>query len=81
MWTFILYALLFWFLYNLIFRFIIPVYRATRKVKQQFSEMHSRMQETMNPNQPKPAAAGSSPVSRPETPPRKSDYIEFEEVK
>ena len=75
----ILYGLLIWFLYNLVFRFIIPIYKTTREVKKKFSEMQGRMQDQMNQQ------AGYN------TPPRgqeksaeqvsKGDYIDFEEVK
>ena len=73
----ILYALLIWFLYNLVFRFIIPVYRATRQMKEKFKKMHDRMQEEQRQqgfNQA-PAGSNSSPATRSE------DYIDFEEIK
>ena len=38
----LLYALLIWFLYNLVFHFIIPVYKTTRQVKKKFREMHDQ---------------------------------------
>jgi hypothetical protein len=74
----ILYGLLIWFLYNLIFRFIIPVYWTTRQVKQKFREMRQTMQEQMNRQEgsvkpPEPQKSNS--------PKPGSDYIEFEEVK
>ena len=83
MWTYILYGLLIWFLYNLVFRFIIPVYRASRKMKQQFGEMQERMRQTMNPNQHSAAAASASPgpAPRPSAKGSKDDYLDFEEVK
>ena len=68
----ILYALLIWFLYNLVFRFIIPVYRATRQMKEKFKKMHDRMQEEQRQA---PAGSNSSPATRSE------DYIDFEEIK
>jgi hypothetical protein len=78
--NFILYGLLIWFLYNLIFRFIIPVYRTTKQVKQRFREMHQTMQEQVNPQQkqtnPQP---GSGQKPKPATAP--GDYIDFEEIK
>jgi len=74
----ILYALLIWFLYNLVFRFVIPVYRTTRQIKKKFSEMHDRVQEEQQRqqgfNQPS-AAQGSSAA------PGSEDYIDFEEIK
>jgi hypothetical protein len=75
---YVLYALLAWFLYNLIFRFIIPVYKTTRQVKKKFREMHEQMQQEQVKqqgfNQQAPAQK-SSPSSRNE------DYIDFEEIK
>lgn len=75
----LLYALLVWFLYNLIFRFIIPVYKTTRKMKQQFSAMHEQMQEKMNQQ----TGQKPSPVKNPQPVTRKNpdDYIDFEEIK
>jgi len=72
----ILFALLAWFLYKLIFRVIIPVYRTTRQVKKQFHEMRARMEEQqMNARAPdqEPAPKSSKAPA--------SDYIEFEEIK
>ena len=72
----ILYAILVFIAYQVIFKFIIPVYRATRRFKQGFREM----QERFNSQQP-----GTDPQSsgqqRAESKPPKEDYIEFEEVK
>jgi hypothetical protein len=75
----LLYALLAWFLYNLIFKFIIPVYKTTRQMKQKFREMQTNMQEHMNQQQDftgKPQSA-----ERPATKKSKEDYIDFEEIK
>ncbi|MDQ6844786.1 MAG: hypothetical protein M3Z92_10600 [Bacteroidota bacterium] len=62
--------------YKLIFDFIIPVYQSTKKIKKQFGEMQSKMQEDMNAytSQPKPKQP------QPETA-KEGDYIEFEEIK
>ncbi|RYY59255.1 MAG: hypothetical protein EOO05_13850 [Chitinophagaceae bacterium] len=82
--TYILYGFLIWFLYNLVFRFIIPVYRASRKMKQQFGEMQDRMRQTMNPNQhttASAAASGGQAPHRPSSKGPKDDYLDFEEVK
>lgn len=76
--SYILYALLIWFLYNLIFRFIIPIYRTTRQVKQKFSEMQQNMQDEMKKQQD-----FSERESSPKPTPKKAegDYIDFEEIK
>ena len=80
MWKIILYFFLAWFLYNLIFRFIIPVYRTSKKMKQQFRQMQEAMQEKMQPgqaSQPAPAQPPKSSSSAKST----GDYIDFEEIK
>lgn len=75
----LLYGLLIWFLYNLIFRFIIPVYKTTRQMKQKFREMQTQMQDQMN-QQPdfttQPESAEKATAKS-----RKEDYIDFEEIK
>ena len=65
---------LIYLLYKLIFNFIIPIYQSTKKIKKQFGEMHSKMQNEMNAyqNQPKPQQQPA--------PEKEGDYIEFEEV-
>ena len=75
MFNVILYALLAWFLYNLVFRFIIPIYKTTRQVKQKFREMKEQMNQ-----QQEFSAEPQSNERRAEKIP-KEDYIDFEEVK
>lgn len=74
---FLLYAFLAYLLYRLIFHFIIPVYKTTRQVKKQFSDMQNRMQEQMRQQgfqqQTTPDAASKKEPA--------GDYIDFEEVK
>ncbi len=67
---------LIYILYKLIFDFIIPVYNSTKKIKKQFGDIQSKMQQDMtsfnnqqNTRQQKPE------------PTKDGDYIEFEEVK
>jgi Sec-independent protein translocase protein TatA len=75
---YILLAILFYLGFQFIVRFVIPVYRATTKIKSDFSKMESRMQEQMNQqqNQSKqhPNQAKSTKIP-------KEDYIDFEEIK
>ena len=75
----LLYGLLAWFLYNLVFKFIIPVFQTTRQMKQKFREMQTNMQDHMN-KQPdfstQPNGADKSTDKKP-----KEDYIDFEEIK
>jgi len=75
----LLYGLLAWFLYNLIFRFIIPVYKTTRQMKQKFREMQTQMQDQMNQQQDFTAQTQSAEKSTPKK--TKEDYIDFEEIK
>ncbi len=62
-------------LYQFVFKFIVPVYRTTRKVKRGFREMQERMNQQMNQynQQPQPQTINKKSSD--------SDYIEFEEVK
>lgn len=75
----ILYALLFFFLYNLVVKVVLPVYRTTRQIKKQFSQMKQQFQ------QPEAATQQAGTTSQP-PPPKKGtsklgEYIDFEEVK
>lgn len=72
----ILYGLLAWFLFNLVFRFIIPIYKATRQMKKKFREMHTQMQEQTNVHRD-----FSTPPAEKTTASKTGDYIDFEEVK
>lgn len=67
---------LIYLLYKLIFDFIIPVFESSKKIKKQFGEMQSKMQNDMNAcqNQQKPTQTESVPT-------KEGDYIEFEEIK
>ncbi len=75
----LLYGLLIWFLYNLIFRFIIPVYKTTRQMKQKFREMQTHMQDQMNQQQDFTTQSQSTEKTAQKS--RKEDYIDFEEIK
>ncbi|SDC61930.1 hypothetical protein [Niabella drilacis] len=74
----ILYAILLFFLYNFIVKVALPVYRTTRQIKKQFSQMKQQFQQPDSNPQPDPA---------PQTPPpgkeksKLGEYIDFEEVK
>ena len=71
----LLYGLLIWFLYNLIFRFIIPVYKTTRQMKQKFREMQDPMSQQQDFTTQAQASEKSSSKKS------KEDYIDFEEIK
>ncbi|MEP6584826.1 MAG: hypothetical protein ABJA90_11195 [Ginsengibacter sp.] len=67
---------LIYILYKLIFDFIIPVYQSTKKIKKQFGEMHSKMQQDMNAY-----TKSQNPDKTGREASGKDDYIEFEEIK
>lgn len=72
---------LLYMLYKLVFDFIIPVYKASKRMKEQVNQMQQKMREQQNHqpvqeetvlnNRAKTAAGKASA----------KDYIEFEEVK
>lgn len=64
--------------YKLIFDFIIPVYQSTKKIKKQFGDMQSKMQQDMNSYTKQQGSTSSQP--KPATN-KEGDYIEFEEIK
>ena len=75
---YVLYALFIWFLYQFIFKLVIPVYRTSRKIKQGFREMQEKMNEQYRAQQP-PSQETTQPKSSAKAP--AGDYIDFEEVK
>lgn len=78
----ILYALLIWFLYNLVFRFIVPLYRTTRQVKKKFGEMRQHMEEQVSQQEGfKTSPKAGQNTQKPSSPKPAGDYIDFEEVK
>jgi hypothetical protein len=76
--SFVLYLLLAWFIYQVIFKFIVPIYFTTRKIKKGFREMQEKMNTQpgarSNSNTPFETKTEKAPK------PSKDDYIEFEEV-
>ena len=71
----ILYSILILIAYNLIFKLIIPIYRATKQVKKGFRDMQDKMNEQMNQQD------GFQTATKPEKKKPAADYIEFEEIK
>lgn len=70
--------LVIYILYRLIFDFIIPIYRTTKRVKKQFGEMQSKMQEQMNTYQQQNSTSANSTKQEPI---KKEEYIDYEEIK
>ena len=54
---------LIYILYKLIFEFIIPVYLSTKKIRKQFGEMQSKMQQDMNAFNKKQPGAEPEPAA------------------
>jgi hypothetical protein len=75
---YILFAFGLYVLYQFIFRLVLPVYLAGRKIRKGFREMQERMQsqQQQNPNNPQQQ---STAESKPRA--MVGDYIDFEEVK
>ncbi|WP_212001050.1 hypothetical protein [Chitinophaga sp. HK235] len=72
-----------WLLYKLVFDFIIPVYRSTKAVRKQMSDIQQHMRQQYEEQQSAQGQATQQapPVSRPASKPGKDDYIDFEEIK
>jgi hypothetical protein len=75
--AFLFYCFLAYLLYNIIFKFVIPVYRATKQVKKGFKDMQDRMQQQTGQQNTFSNTTTKSSTSTVKT----GDYIDFEEVK
>ncbi len=74
-WAFILY-----WLFRFVFNFLIPVFKATRQMKQQMRAFQGKMEGQENVRESSSRHAGPEPQSRRENQ-GTGDYIEFEEIK
>jgi hypothetical protein len=73
---------LFYMLYKLVFDFIIPVYRASKRMKDQVGQMQQKMHEQQQRQQHKEDSFVNSKTSGTATSkPSGKDYIDFEEIK
>ncbi len=73
---------IFYLLYKLVFDFIIPVYRASKRMKDQVSDMQQKMreqQQRQHYNEESYVSNKSSKAAPGKTP--GEDYIDYEEVK
>jgi Sec-independent protein translocase protein TatA len=77
---FLFYAFLFYMAYKLVFDFIIPVYRTTKRVKKGFREMQERMNQHAEQYQQQQGRTHQT-VSNENQETKSGDYIEFEEIK
>jgi hypothetical protein len=73
----VLEGLFIYFLYRLVFDFIIPIYRSTKKVKNHMEEMQHRMQDSLRQQQQRQSSAPPQQAR----PVREGEYIDYEEVK
>ena len=73
---------LLYMLYKLVFEFIIPVYRASKRMKQDISQMQQKMQEQQQYQGGRRQDSYVEPTAKPNPGKAASkDYIEFEEIK
>lgn len=82
--SFIIYALLLFFLYNLVVKVIIPVYRTTRQVRRQFNQMKQQFQQPQGGNSQQNNSDNTTQTKAntvPKGKPKFGEYIDFEEVK
>jgi len=78
----ILIILAIYFAYRFIFHFLIPVYRASKRMQQQFRGMHDQMNQHMGGQHTQPQQQGTKTTANPDNRTAASkDYIDFEEVK
>ncbi|MGZ3939828.1 MAG: hypothetical protein ACXVLT_14590 [Flavisolibacter sp.] len=75
---FLFLVFVFYLAYRLIFDFILPVYRTTRRIKRGFREMHQQMnQHTQQYSQQDTQSRQQQATNKGNA----DDYIDFEEVK
>lgn len=74
---YVLYAILAYIAFQFIYKLVIPVYKATRKIKKGFREMQEKMQEQQAQTTAGPGYA-PNPQDKPTV--KAGDYIEFEEL-
>lgn len=73
--AFLFYVFLAYLLYKLVFSFILPLYRTTRRIRKGFREMHERMHQQHTDN------TRQNTATRKDTnKPKVGEYIDFEEV-
>lgn len=83
-WKVIIWILLGYLAFRFIFRFLLPLFVVSRKMRQQVKQFHSAMnnaqQQQAAQNNYQSAATSAAPQQKP--PKEKAgDYIDFEEVK
>ena len=78
-WKIILWAFLIYIIYKFVFEFLIPVYKATQKIKKGFRDMQEKANENGNRQQQNTSATDTDTnQNKKET---LGEYIDFEDVK
>jgi predicted Holliday junction resolvase-like endonuclease len=67
-------------LYKVIFDFIIPLYKSTKKVRSAMSDMQAKMQEQQRAQASQNAQSSQYDSSKKASSISKDDYIDYEEV-
>jgi predicted Holliday junction resolvase-like endonuclease len=68
-------------LYKVIFDFIIPLYKSTKKVRSAMSDMQAKMQEQQRAQAAQNSQASQYDSSKKSNSISKDDYIDYEEIK
>jgi hypothetical protein len=66
--------------YRFVFHFLLPVYRTSKRMHEQFKGMQEKMNQQMN-SEPSRYGGSGSPNKKPSGTAVNKDYIDFEEVK
>ena len=76
-------AFLFYILYKFVFEFLVPIFRATKKIKDGFRDIRAQAEENIHRQQANTAQTnGTSTGSNNEKKKEPvGDYIDFEEIK
>lgn len=77
MFKYLFWAIVIYLLVRFIFNFLIPVFKATRQMRNQVKEFQSKMEE----QQTQQPFRGSAQAQQANPKASKEDYIDFEEVK
>ena len=72
---------LFYLLYKVVFQFIIPVYKASKRMKDQVGQMQEKMRQQQQNEAFTKGNVNQASSKTSSKPPSSSDYIDFEEVK
>ena len=76
MFTYVIWAIIIYVLIRFIFNFVIPVFRATRRMKAQMRDFQEKMNEqSFQSTHPNPQPQKRAPQKQ------EGDYIDFEEVR